>query len=482
MVNNKLLAILETMSKYELNQLSKYITSPFFNENEKVVVLFDALNNWLRSTKEAQQTKEEWDIFVRKTWVKLYGVKTKYNDVKFRRLCSDLNKLAQDFLGYKEYELQPLTQYNLTLKALNDRDLNKHFLAVERQARNVNSKADYRNAGTFWENFRLEYELHNYLERNAARHSFQGNHEKADYFLDCYYWSNKLKIYSEALNNRSILNIDININLINELLDLVKDSPLIEVPAIAIYYHIIMAFQEAEADEHFKAIIDLTDNYSHQFPQTELRSIYIFAQNYCIRKINSGSLEYYEQLFNIYKSLLDKEIIFIKKQLSSSNYKNIITVGLFVKAYDWVETFIHQYNHHLPQTYRSSALAYNLANLYFHKNEFGKVIDQLQKMEYKDAFDSLSSRWLLLKTYYELSETGVFYALVDSFSIFIRRNQSLSERNKEKYLNAVRFISKIMKIEYSSNKAYETLAQQLNDARIIIDKRWLLLKLEEVKR
>lgn len=480
MINNKLLSILEKLTKYDLNQLRKYIASPFFNENEKVMQLFDLLDIRLRS-KNSIQTKEDWEEFVRFAWNKIYSPKIKYNDVKFRRLCSDLNKLAQDFLGYKEYELQPLSQFNFILKALNERNLNKHFLAVEKQARNVNSKAKYRNADTFWENFRLEYERHNYLERNAARHSFKGNHNEADHYLDCYYWSNKLRMYSEALNNRSILNIDININLINELLDVVKDSDLIKVPAIAIYYHIIMAFQAPNEVQHFTAIIELTDNYGHQFPQTELRSIYIFAQNYCIRKINSGNLEYYEQLFNIYKSLLDKEIIFINKQLTPSNYKNIVTVGLFVKEYDWIENFILDYNHRLPKPYRNSALTYNLANLYFNQKEFGKVIEQLQQMEYKDAFDSLSSRWLLLKTYYELRETDAFDALKDSFSIFIRRNKSLSERNKEKYLNAVRFIGKIMRIAYSDKKSYENLLQQLNDTRIIIDKRWLLSKLEEVK-
>jgi hypothetical protein len=480
MINNKLLSILENLSKYDLNQLRKYIVSPFFNENEKVIQLFDLLDGKLRS-KISIQSKEDWEEFIRFAWNKIYSPKTKYNDVKFRRLCSDLNKLAQDFLGYKEYELQPLTQFNFVLKALNERNLNKHFLAVERQARNINNKAKYRNADTFWENFRLEYERHNYLERNAARHSFQGNHNVADHFLDCYYWSNKLRMYSEALNNRSILNIDININLINELLEVVKGSTLIEVPAIAIYYHIIMAFQDPNEVQHFSAIIELTDNHGHLFPQTELRSIYIFAQNYCIRKINSGNLEYYEQLFNIYKSLLEKAIIFINKQLTPSNYKNIVTVGLFVKEYDWIERFILDYNHRLPKMYRNSALTYNLANLFFNKKEFGKVIEQLQKMEYKDAFDSLSSRWLLLKTYYELRETDAFDALKDSFSIFIRRNKSLSERNKEKYLNAVRFISKIMRIAPFDKKSFESILPQLNDTRIIIDKRWLLAKLEEVK-
>ncbi|MGB0861963.1 MAG: hypothetical protein ACPG19_12060 [Saprospiraceae bacterium] len=481
MVNNKLVSMFETFSKYELNRFRKYLISPFFNENEKIVLLFDLLDEHLRNNLEQIQKKEDWYDFARLAWTKIYERKA-YDDVKFRRLCSDLTKLGQDFIGYKEYELQPLTQYNHTLTALNERNLNKHFLAVERKARTVDKKERYRNAGSFLENFRLEYERHNYLERNAARHSFQGNQVQADFYLDCYYWSNKLKMHSESLNNRTILNIDADINLINDLLEQVQGSRLIKVPAIAIYYHIIMTFQGEDTEKHFTELITLIEKHGHQFPQGELRSIYVFAQNYCIRKINTGQLMYYEQLFSIYKALLEREIIFNKKELSSSNYKNIVTVGLFVKQFDWIEEFIYKYNQKLPKAYRNSSLNYNLANLFFNKAEYDKVIEQLQQMEYKDAFDGLSSRWLLLKTYYELSEINAFEALTDSFSIFIRRNKSLSDRNKGKYLNAVRFISKIMKISYSGERAYDNLHRQLLEAKVIIDKRWLLKKLENIKK
>ncbi len=287
MTNNKLLSILGTFSKYELNRLRKYLLSPFFNENEKVVLLFDLLNQQLRTAPEVIQRKEGWYDFSHLAWKKIFQNKA-YNDTKFRRLCSDLNQLAQDFIGYKEYETQPITRYNHILKALNGRGLNKHFLSIERQTRNIDQKSIYRNASSFLENFKLEHERHDYLERNAARHSFKGNQVAADFFLDCFYWSNKLKMHSESLNNRTILNIEDKIQFVDELLENVAGSRLIEVPSIAIYYHIIMAFQAEDTEKHFQALIELIDKHNELFPQTELRSIYIFAQNYCIRKINSG--------------------------------------------------------------------------------------------------------------------------------------------------------------------------------------------------
>lgn len=466
-------------SRHDLNRFKKYVDSPFFNENEALARLYDRVYDRLLLLEgEAFPSKEVWQRFAEETWEMLYAGK-RYNDQKMRRLLSDLNQLAQEYLAYKVYESQPLARLNNMLLALNERQLNKHFASVERLARTTREKQPLRNAEAFLEDYRLEYEKHNYLERNAARHSFKGNHEAADHSLDSFYWSNKLRMYSESLNNRSILNIEIGVNLAQELLRAVEHSELLHVPAVAVYYHIVQTFQTAQPEEHFESLLQLMQAHASQFPQVELRSIFIFAQNFCIRKINTGELRYYDRLFEIYKALLEHDIIFVNGQLSPSNYKNIITVALFIKAYEWVEDFIYRYNGRLPRSYQRSALDYNLANLYFHQSAFHKVIEQLQRMEYKDAFDGLSSRWLLLKTYFELRENEAFEALTDSFSAFIRRNKSLSERNKSKYLNAVRFLHRIMKVPYATPRNRETLTQQLHSTTIIIDKRWLLQKLEE---
>ena len=481
-MSNKVVTILETLSKHELTQLKKYLLSPFFNENENIVALFNLLDRQLRSKDDRPlfDDKSDWQRFVEGAWKHIFKTK-KYSDTKFRRLCSDLNQLTQDFLGYKEYATHPITKNNHILKALNERELSKHFSAVERQTRNIEQKQTHRNASSFFENFQLETEYHNHLEQTTAQQNFQGNLLEADYYLDCHYWSNKLKMHSESLNNKTILNTDEKINLIDELLKYVKDSRLIEVPAIAIYYHIIMTFQGEDKEFHFRELLRIATAAGDLFPQTELRSIYIFAQNFCIRRINSGKLEYYEQLYAIYKALLEREVIFTHNQLSPRNYKNIVTVALFVKEYEWVEDFILQYNTKLPKAYQASLLSYNMACLHFNKAEYHKAIEQLREVQFQDAFDGLSSRWLLLKTYFELDEIDAFEALTDSFSIFIRRNKALSERNKQKYLNAIRFIAKIQKVPYQNEKIHQALHQKLTESKVIIDKRWLLDKLEYAK-
>lgn len=475
MVSQKLIALLKSLNKYELNRFRKFLLSPYFNENEHIIDLFEIINNHIR-TGEIDLTKVS-------VWQQIHPNK-KYNDLKFRRLCSDLTKLGEDFLGFKQYQELPVRHYNNILASLNRLGLKKHFKSIERQLDNMlDLKSKIRNARYHLEKYVFEYERHMYLEKTSVRRTYKVNLSEADFHLDCFYISQKLQNYCDAINYKNVLNIDININLIDELVSEIEDTPYFEQPTISIYYQIMKTLLEQDNEEHFKKLKYLLEQNGDMFLIKELRTMYIFAQNYCIKKINTGKLDYFRELFDIYKTLLDRGVIFgTKGVLSLSNYKNIITVALAIKEYQWAEWFIYEYNHSLPKEHRKSALTYNLAHLHFNKQNYPRVIELLREMEYRDGFDAISSRWLLLKTYHELDEYDALDALTDSFNIYIRRNKVLSQTNKQKYLNAVKFVNKINRLVFTRNKKeIDQLEEQLMEAKAIVDKKWLLQKLDEVR-
>ena len=123
MVSNKLLLLLGTFNKYELNRLRKFLQSPYFNENKHLVILFEILNKFIRSEKE--------NLDQALVWKKIFP-KNPYNDTRFRRLTSDLNKLAQEFIMVDEFRKLPLASEAIVLRDFNNRNLDKHFSAVER--------------------------------------------------------------------------------------------------------------------------------------------------------------------------------------------------------------------------------------------------------------------------------------------------------------------------------------------------------------
>lgn len=472
MTDTKLITLLKTFNKYELNRLRKYIESPFFNENQLLVDLFDVIDKFLRSSR----TELEQQV----VWNKIFEDK-KYNDTKFRRLCSDLNKLAQDFLAIEDFKNQPLAFESYQLRLLNTKGLDKHYLAVERNVNRDKEKLKLRDAMFYYNNAMLEYEKHVYMEKHGVMRTKKVNLSAADLQLDCFFLSLKLKNYCDAINYKNILNINISIGMIEELLEIAKQDVYQSVPAVGIYYQILLTLTERENETHFFNLKQLLNDNNFRFQQQEMRNMYIFAQNYCIKKINTGNAKYYRELFDIYKTLIETQIILNKGIIVPWDYKNITSVGLRVGEFKWVEKFIKNYNQHLPKDHQKNALVYNLAILHFYKKDYNEVITLLRDMVYKDVFDALQGRWLLLKTYYELDEFDAMDALIDSFRIFLRRNKSISKGYQKMYMNAIKFLQKIMKIPYENKNSAEKLYTQIKECTPIAERRWLLQKLQEIR-
>ena len=203
--------------------------------------------------------------------------------------------------------------------------------------------------------------------------------------------------------------------------------------------------------------------------------------NYCIyTKINKDRADYYLELFSLYKIALANEIIFTNGHLNPHHYKNIITISLRLNKFDWVENFIEKYTHLLPESDKDNAYNYNLANVYFSKKEYFKVIEQLREVEYQNITYALGSKLLLLRTYFELKEDTALYSLMDSFRIYLRRNREITAAVKQQYMNTLRFTKNIANIAPYDEKAKTKIIDKINNCKSLVLKDWLLEKVSEI--
>ena len=162
--------------------------------------------------------------------------------------------------------------------------------------------------------------------------------------------------------------------------------------------------------------------------------------------------------------------------------RNITTVGLQLKEYDWVENFIQIYTNYLPKAHRDNALNYNLAKVYFSQKKYDQVIEQLREVEYKNHMYALGGKSVLLKTYYELKEFSPLDSLIDSFRIYIRRNKIISKEVKQQYLNLLRFVKKLSGTIAGDQKAIEKIRAQIDKCKALAGKKWILEKVEELAK
>jgi len=471
MISNKLTTLLTSFSTTDLSRFRKYLGSPFFNENDTLVALYDILYPSLRK-KEQQRFPDK-----QKVWKALFK-SVPYKDVKMRRICSDLTKHALSFLAFKQFKKTPLVESTLLLERLNDSMLTKQYEYIYRAANEVQNTAQIDEADFYSYKFQIlwnQYQF-NIRKRTPLIDDFQ----QADYYLDCYYYLNKLKNYCAGFQINNTSSIKQEIILPKEVFTYLAKHQLLEIPSIKAYHYIIQMFEHPEETGAFYQLKELVLTTA-TFSKNDLMDLFGYMMNYCIRKINAGNQDFLYQLFDLYKIALSKEILLDKDRLDFQHYKNIFGISLKVKEYEWAEYFIQKYTSYLSEDKRENALNYNLAELYFSQQQYDKVIEQLRTVEYKNHVYTIGCKTILLKTYFELQEYRALDSLIDSFRIYIRRNKNISKEVKQQCLNLLRFTKKLSGILPRDKTAIAKISDQIENCKALAGKNWILEKVAELK-
>ncbi len=472
MRNTKLYSILEYFDKQERARLRKFLNSPYFNKNQTLVALFDLLAADIQSDKKQRLEKED-------VWI-LLGLEKEFDDVRFRKYYSDLLKLIEDFLRLQVYEADPVRQAADLIKAIGYKKMEKLYNSAMKNARRLSTEQPYRHAHYHLQQYLIELYYYKLMEFETRR-SERANMEEISDNLDAFFLAEKLRLYASALTQQQYVAQEYRIKFMDEILAYLRQSnEHLHTPAVAVYFQVLLTVSEQDRVEHYFKLKELLDQYGLYFPKDEALELYGSAINYCIRKINRGQQEFLEELFILYNQLIDKEIIFLNDEFSPWDFRNIVVIALRLGRYEWVEKFIHDFNHKIPEIYRDNAVTYNLAQLYFYQKKYDKVIEQLRNVEYEDATYNLNSKTMLLTTYYETEEFEPLYSLFESFRTYLNRQKELPQYRKEQYKNLIKFTKKLTRIMPGDKAALQKLKDEINATGNVASLSWLMEKVEEL--
>lgn len=472
MRSSKIYSILEHFGKYEQNRFRKYLASPYFNKDDKLVQLFEITLSDICSRKN--KSLEKIDV-----WKKL-KLEKDYDDVRFRKYCSDLLKLLEGFLAQQTFEANPLHQATYLIDAVSKKKMEKLYKSTMRTARRLSDQQIHKPASYYYYQYEIEknfYDLVDYEKKRADR----TNIEEIANNLDFFYLAEKLRMYCAVLTQQYFASQEYKFLFIDEILSHIKEINLEEVPPVAVYYQVYLTLSEKENEQHYFKFKVLLDQHALKFPQQEALTLYYSAINYCIRKVNQGNQVFLNELFQLYNDLISREIIFVNDELSPWTFKNIIVLSLRLGKFDWTETFITNYNHKIPEDQRENALTYNLAQLYFYQKNYNKVIEQLQHVEYTDVTYNVNSKAMLIATYYEIEEIEPLYHLLDSFKAYLNRHRSIAENVRRLYSNLIKFTKKIRKVRPGDKVAIEKLKAELEMTKNVASINWLREKIAELE-
>jgi len=471
MHNSKLLDALRVLTPKQLRKLEDFVASPFFSKNDDAYRLFISIRKYEPSFNHKDLEKER--IY------KIAFPKEKYDEKKLGYLMSDIQKLIDKFLAYNELMEHPIQHEYYLMTSYIDYGLDKHFSKTMKDAQQVQKENHYRDADYFYNEFLLEA-LNNVYFDKQRKHAYDESLQRAIDNLDLYYLAQKLKYSCELFNRKNIVAADYKLRLLDEILLYLKDKDFSEAPAVAIYHQILLTLTHKENEEHFKKLRELLREHGNKFPLLEARDMYLYAQNYCIKQINSGNQDYLNELFHLYKTMLEEKIAFDGKYITPWTYKNIVGVALRVEEYKWVEKFIHEYKEHLAPEMRENAFAFNLASFYFNKGDFNKSLELLRNVEFTDIVYSLDSKAMLLRIYYELNSIDPLWSLLDSFQVYLRRNKLISDNQKTIYQNLVHFVKEASRIRKGDNEAAKKLKEKIEKTKQVAYLQWMMKKADEL--
>ncbi len=465
MSENKLFTLFNSLSGVEKRELSKLLKSPFFNQKSELVELW----NWMLSIKK--QKKKEFPS-AEVSYAALFP-KESFDPVKWRHLQSLLTIQIEKLFAQRALQAQPI-QSDLYLATV----FRQKKLALPLQ--HVFRRAEERLAKLPQDQFYYHFQYQVKWEKYAALESLDraGKNKLAEVgtSLDIYLVSSKLRLACLMESHRAVSNVDYDASFLPLLLSYLKDHPMREIPLIALYYHCYKALTD-DTEANFRAFRNALEAQQATIPLEERTTFLLLAINFCIKQLNSGEKRYIREALDLYQTGLETQTLLSDGHLSRFAYKNIVALGLRLNEFTWVRKFIDDYAAFLEVAHRDTNRNYNLARLYFTKKEFEKAMPMLAQIDDSDLLLNLDSRVMLLKMYYETEAFNALDNLLASFRILLLRKKKVIGYHQEHYLNLLRYIKKMMRLNQYDKAAVAKFKKEVRGHSGVLEKEWILEQL-----
>ena len=455
----KLFSVFNSLSGVEKRECSSFLRSPYFNQRDDVCQLWQILlqlNGGVLAPEAA--------------FGQVYPG-APFDPVRWRHLQSFLLARIENFLSLRAWEQAPLAA-ELSLAPIYrekklTRPLGYHLQRMDQRLERLPRDHEF-----YLLQYRLEWEK--YAAEELQTRAQEINLGAVGQALDVYLVSSKLRLACLMEAHRTMANTAYDTTFLAVLIAFLEQHPLREVPIIALYYHCYRALT-ANLEDDFRAFRRQLEQQSDQLPVDERRTFLLLALNYCIRKLNTGELQFVREAFDLYRVGLDTGALLENGLLSRFAFKNIVALGLRLEEYAWVEAFIGKYETHLEEKFRAANRDYNLARLYFTQKNYRQAMPLLARVDESDLFLNIDSRFLLLKMYYETGEWAALDALIASFNILLLRKKKLIGYHYPYYRNTLRFIQRLTRLRLDDKKSLAAFRADLERSNAVNEKEWLLL-------
>ena len=467
--NTDLLLVFASLSDEELRDLDRFVRSPYFNQREDVILLFDYLREYA-----AKKNKQK---YLMKTTVfeTLYD-KSPFEEKKLHYVLSFLLKIIYNYFSISKLEQNKIEKQELLCKTLRQKHLENLFHKELKKAHEAIENQPLRNAKYHEKKANLHYEFYE-----------NESYQRREKDLQLQEWSNEIT-YSSIINilrqawlmlsHKKVIKREYDFLLLEQVLIYVENNNFEQFPEIKVYYHLYkMLNSKGEHHDYREVHTNLVNNWQYFLPN-ELRNITLSIINYCSQAMRDD-IAFRQEGLNIYKFALSREVLLENSILPAYTYRNIVTLAVGVKDFEWVFDFIHTFKNKLSAEKQETFFTYCLSNYYFRTHDYKKAQRLLSQVDLKDTLLNFDSKRILLMIYYENQEFDALDALLTSFKSLVQQHTEVSDLHKNLTINMINMIKKMLNNDLTSKKIRKDLLEEVENTTIIAEREWFIQQLKK---
>ncbi len=453
------------LSSEQMERLSEFVRSPYFNKNRVVAFLFDYLKSHYPDFDDSSMTSEA----LRKNVKGITGA----NDLG--RKLNRLLELTEEFLSL-ENNRNDFAERIGTLKAYKKLQLPKHFEFLAKQLRKEFEEKPFKDFDHRWLMHELEEELFEGFDKGLLRIP-ENSADKVMETLIRFYLTKKLCYVAEAVNRERVLGKIIAENDKNEMLDFLHSKKDDKDLYLALYGNIFKMNLEKSPEKaaiFYQELKKAVFSFPHFIPEDEIRNACGYLQNFCVNLSNKGDKKYLGELIQIIQFRISKRILLTNSMINPQLFKNVVGAAIKLSKTNWVKNFIRRYEKYLPEEFRSDY--YNLAagQVFYHEKKYVDASRRLAIASHNknDIYFGFAVKKLLLKIGYESNDLAL--------ESYIESYRKHLERNRKKIGEAAPILEKFYKYfqmladEDSDSEEMEILLSKLLAEENFADKDWLI--------
>lgn len=478
-----------TLTAAERREFGKFVRSPFFNQKPALVGLCDYLSecrelgktpnaagaweaiNPTSDGSEGMNGDQHTEMVISRGVSRVSLPIGSGDNQKLRLANSGLLALLEHYWMYREKFADGDRAKIRLAGAYRKRKLGKHFDITLREARRARERQPWRHADYYHDLNLLEWEQ--YQWDASAKRSESLNLQATSDLMDTAFIARKLRLACLALSHQTVFKTEYQLGLLDAVLKYLETNTLEEIPTVGLYFHCYHFQADPSAEIHFDRFKEMLFAHADTFPPDELRTLYLLAINFGIKKINEQHGIWLRNTLDLYQHALARQLLLENGHISRFAFNNITAIALLLGEQDWAEAFVQQHQAFLEKQHRRSTAAFNLARVAYARRDYGSALLQLQDTADRDISISLPAKTLQLKIYYETSEWEALESHLASMKTYISRHARIAY-HRDNYLRIVFYVKQLMQADFSQPAILAKLRAQIEAENFLTEKEWLL--------